>query len=69
MKRILLCGIAGIIDFSDHTPDDEGQFRCILGLIRHRRPDAFGIYRDNAAGLALTHLGIHEQNRKRRKTV
>jgi asparagine synthase (glutamine-hydrolysing) len=52
-----MCGIAGIIDFSDHRPD-EGQLRRMLGLIRHRGPDAFGIYLDNTAGLASTRLSI-----------
>ena len=52
-----MCGIAGIIDFSDHRPD-EGLLRRMLGLIRHRGPDAFGIYLDNDAGLASTRLSI-----------
>jgi asparagine synthase (glutamine-hydrolysing) len=52
-----MCGIAGIIDFSDHRPD-EGLLRRMLGLIRHRGPDAFGIYLDNTAGLASTRLSI-----------
>src|SRR4030042_7138092 len=52
-----MCGIAVIIDFSDHRPD-EGQLRRMLGLIGHRGPDAFGIYLDNAAGLASTRLSI-----------
>ena len=52
-----MCGIAGIIDFSDHRPD-EGLLRRMLGLIRHRGPDAFGIYLDNNAGLASTRLSI-----------
>jgi asparagine synthase (glutamine-hydrolysing) len=52
-----MCGIAGIIDLSDHRPD-EGQLRRMLGFIRHRGPDAFGIYLDNTAGLASTRLSI-----------
>ncbi|OPY71644.1 MAG: Asparagine synthetase (glutamine-hydrolyzing) 1 [Syntrophorhabdus sp. PtaU1.Bin002] len=52
-----MCGIAGIIDFSDCRPD-EGLLRRMLGLIRHRGPDAFGIYLDNSAGLASTRLSI-----------
>jgi asparagine synthase (glutamine-hydrolysing) len=52
-----MCGIAGIIDFSDHRPD-EGLLRRMLGLIRHRGPDAFGMYMDDMAGLASTRLSI-----------
>lgn len=52
-----MCGIAGIIDFSDCRPD-EGLLRRMLGLIRHRGPDAFGIYLDNTVGLASTRLSI-----------
>lgn len=52
-----MCGIAGIVDYSDHRPD-EGRLRRMLGLIRHRGPDAFGIYLDNTAGIASTRLSI-----------
>ncbi|MDY6954118.1 MAG: asparagine synthase (glutamine-hydrolyzing), partial [Thermodesulfobacteriota bacterium] len=52
-----MCGIAGIIDFTSGPPD-ERLLRRMLGLIRHRGPDACGIYRDNAAGLAHTRLSI-----------
>jgi asparagine synthase (glutamine-hydrolysing) len=52
-----MCGIAGIIDFSGRTPD-EGLLRRMLGLIRHRGPDAFGIYMDDIAGIASTRLSI-----------
>jgi len=52
-----MCGIAGIIDFSGKRPD-EGLLRRMLGLIRHRGPDAFGIYMDDIAGLASTRLSI-----------
>jgi asparagine synthase (glutamine-hydrolysing) len=52
-----MCGIAGIIDFSGKRPD-KGLLRRMLGLIRHRGPDAFGIYMDDIAGLASTRLSI-----------
>ena len=52
-----MCGIAGIIDFASGAPD-ERLLRRMLGLIRHRGPDACGMYRDNVAGLAHTRLSI-----------
>jgi asparagine synthase (glutamine-hydrolysing) len=53
-----MCGIAGIIDFkSDKSPDRELLFRMI-GLIRHRGPDATGVYVDGPAGLAHARLSI-----------
>jgi asparagine synthase (glutamine-hydrolysing) len=53
-----MCGIAGIIDFkSDRSPDREVLERMI-GLIRHRGPDAVGIYLEGPAGLAHARLSI-----------
>lgn len=52
-----MCGIAGTIDFSGKR-QDEKLLRRMLGVIRHRGPDAFGIYMDDVAGLASTRLSI-----------
>ena len=53
-----MCGIAGIIDFkSDKSPDREVLSRMI-GLIRHRGPDATGIHIDGPSGLAHARLSI-----------
>jgi asparagine synthase (glutamine-hydrolysing) len=52
-----MCGIAGIIDFNKPEPK-EALLRRMLGLIRHRGPDAFGIYMDDHAGLASARLSI-----------
>jgi asparagine synthase (glutamine-hydrolysing) len=52
-----MCGIAGIIDFLAPTPQED-LLRRMLGLIRHRGPDAFGIYMDHAEGLAHARLSI-----------
>ncbi|MDH4267375.1 MAG: asparagine synthase (glutamine-hydrolyzing) [Deltaproteobacteria bacterium] len=52
-----MCGIAGIIDFNKPEPK-EALLRRMLGLIRHRGPDAFGIYMENHAGLAHARLSI-----------
>ena len=46
-----MCGIAGIIDFLATTPQED-LLRRMLGLIRHRGPDAFGMYMDDEAGLS-----------------
>jgi asparagine synthase (glutamine-hydrolysing) len=53
-----MCGIAGILDFkSDHTPD-RALLERMIGLIRHRGPDAVGIYIDGPVGLAHARLSI-----------
>lgn len=52
-----MCGIAGIIDFTTKTRE-EALLRRMLGLLRHRGPDASGIYQDDFAGLAHTRLSI-----------
>jgi asparagine synthase (glutamine-hydrolysing) len=52
-----MCGIAGIIDF-DSIEAKESLLCRMLGLIRHRGPDAFGIYTDKIAGLASARLSI-----------
>ena len=52
-----MCGIAGIIDFNP-SPPLEPLVRKMLGMLRHRGPDAFGIYLDQQAGLAHTRLSI-----------
>lgn len=52
-----MCGIAGIIDFNNPEPS-EPLLRRMLGLIRHRGPDAFGIFVSKHAGLAHARLSI-----------
>ena len=52
-----MCGIAGIIDFNNPEPQ-EALLRRMLGLIRHRGPDSFGIYMGRYAGLAHARLSI-----------
>ncbi|HPQ16328.1 MAG TPA: asparagine synthase (glutamine-hydrolyzing) [Bryobacteraceae bacterium] len=54
-----MCGIAGII--SSGASDSTGQQRIMcqmLGMIRHRGPDQFGIYQDPAATLGSARLSI-----------
>jgi asparagine synthase (glutamine-hydrolysing) len=52
-----MCGIAGLIDFHCAQPSKELLCRMI-GYIRHRGPDAAGIYRNGPAGLAHARLSI-----------
>ncbi|MBM4340813.1 MAG: asparagine synthase (glutamine-hydrolyzing) [Deltaproteobacteria bacterium] len=52
-----MCGIAGIINFYEPEPK-EALLRRMLGLIRHRGPDAAGIYQDRIAGLGSVRLSI-----------
>ena len=56
-----MCGIVGILDFS-RLQDMEGSLRRMLGIIRHRGPDAFGIYTNNKVGLGSTRLSIIDLN-------
>jgi asparagine synthase (glutamine-hydrolysing) len=52
-----VCGIAGIVDHS--PPESKEHLLCrMLGLIRHRGPDAFGIYRDEDVGLGSARLSV-----------
>jgi asparagine synthase (glutamine-hydrolysing) len=52
-----MCGIVGIIDFNNPEPK-EPLLRRMLGLIRHRGPDSFGIYVDKITGLGSARLSI-----------
>ena len=51
-----MCGIAGIIDFNN--PPSESLLRDMIGFLGHRGPDAFGLYRDDQAGLVHARLSI-----------
>lgn len=53
-----MCGIAGVVSLSDRSPVDLGVLCDMLGAIRHRGPDEFGIYHDDHAGLASARLSI-----------
>ena len=56
-----MCGIAGIIDYNS-TEDYTPLLSRMLGSIRHRGPDSFGIYNDRGAWLASTRLSIIDLN-------
>ncbi len=53
-----MCGIVGIVNPAGGGPVEAGVLRCMLGTIRHRGPDEFGIYRDDHAGLGSARLSI-----------
>ncbi len=52
-----MCGIAGIINFNMHE-DMQKTLTRMIGLVRHRGPDASGIFLNGPAGLAHTRLSI-----------
>jgi asparagine synthase (glutamine-hydrolysing) len=53
-----MCGIAGMFDRSGRQPAQEGALRQMLGMLRHRGPDEFGILLDREAGLGNARLSI-----------
>jgi asparagine synthase (glutamine-hydrolysing) len=53
-----MCGIAGILNLASCEPVEETTIRQMLGIIRHRGPDEFGIYLDGPVGLGSARLSI-----------
>jgi asparagine synthase (glutamine-hydrolysing) len=53
-----MCGIVGICDLGGNRPVAEASIRQMLGMIRHRGPDQFGIYLDGSVGLGNARLSI-----------
>jgi asparagine synthase (glutamine-hydrolysing) len=53
-----MCGIVGILNLEERPPADLDVLRRMLGTIRHRGPDEFGIYRDAHAALGNARLSI-----------
>jgi asparagine synthase (glutamine-hydrolysing) len=53
-----MCGIAGICDLGGAKRVEESSIRQMLGMIRHRGPDQFGIYLDGAIGMGNARLSI-----------
>ncbi len=51
-----MCGIAGLLSFS--AQPDEQTVRRMLGMIRHRGPDEFGIYLNHDVALGNARLSI-----------
>ena len=53
-----MCGIAGILNLAEAPPPEEGLVRRMLGMLRHRGPDEFGLYLDERVGLGSARLSI-----------
>ncbi len=53
-----MCGIVGILNLQEPQPIAEQIVRQMLGMIRHRGPDEFGIYRDAWVNLGNARLSI-----------
>jgi len=53
-----MCGIAGIFDRSGREAIAESDMRQMLGMLRHRGPDEFGILLDGEVGLGNARLSI-----------
>jgi asparagine synthase (glutamine-hydrolysing) len=53
-----MCGIVGVLNLTEHPPTSQSLLYQMLGMIRHRGPDEFGIYRDEHVGLGSARLSI-----------
>ncbi|HTY58888.1 MAG TPA: asparagine synthase (glutamine-hydrolyzing) [Bacteroidota bacterium] len=54
-----MCGIAGIVSTNGrHPPPEIELLRSMVGAIRHRGPDEYGLYRDERAGLVHARLSF-----------
>ena len=53
-----MCGITGILNLENEDPVSENTLRQMVGMIRHRGPDGFGIYLDDHVGLGSARLSI-----------
>jgi asparagine synthase (glutamine-hydrolysing) len=56
--EVLMCGITGVLNLTEHPPVDIHTLRQMLEMIRHRGPDGFGIYRDAHIGMGNARLSI-----------
>src|SRR5512137_1149095 len=54
-----MCGIAGVLTLREGMPPPAlDDLTAMVGALRHRGPDEFGLYRDRRAGLGHARLSI-----------
>ncbi len=53
-----MCGIAGILNTFSGLPPARSEISAMIGMLRHRGPDGFGYYTDDALGMAHARLSI-----------
>jgi asparagine synthase (glutamine-hydrolysing) len=53
-----MCGICGVLNLSPSYRTDRLVIQQMLGMIRHRGPDGFGIYSDENVAMGNTRLSI-----------
>src|SRR5512141_2937266 len=54
-----MCGVAGVVSLRpDLPPPAREACAAMVGALRHRGPDEFGLYRDRRAGLGHARLSI-----------
>jgi asparagine synthase (glutamine-hydrolysing) len=54
-----MCGIAGVVNRRPALePPTLEELGSMIGALRHRGPDEFGVYRDREAGLGHARLSI-----------
>jgi asparagine synthase (glutamine-hydrolysing) len=56
---LTVCGIAGVVSLREDLPPPEvDDLTAMVGALRHRGPDEFGLFRDRRAGLGHARLSI-----------
>ncbi|HKZ70331.1 MAG TPA: asparagine synthetase B, partial [Anaerolineales bacterium] len=53
-----MCGIAGVLHLTNDAPVETATVQQMLGMLRHRGPDGWGIYVGRGMGLGNTRLSI-----------
>ncbi len=53
-----MCGIVGAFNMGERPPVKEETLSGMLGMLRHRGPDEFGIYIDDMVGMGNARLSI-----------